>query len=555
MHLNNVFAYFSKFHPQTEDVGQIKAFQRELNAQRELMLLLVKLLRDVEYLNKQDDIDAQTKILSHLYYILNKRNRESFMDFTLEMIRSSLNLTADWEIEGFTEDEIKERLEREEEKQSELIKDEKEEISQAENKSTSQNKNDEKSQKEEGEENETDFNTKVDIAVINNLKYEAFRENIRNDMNQEMFLDMYFLLDYEFNISRPLHKIIEEKDETKKDEEIDHEHFKEDPELENQDEITEQDMEREEFTQLLNEYMINTFSSLDDVSEILDRKMILSRSELHNTDINRIVRGCLRLLHFIKHNPEQVDKKSTLVARILDFMRVLMEQFFNQIHKYPKIEKMILEVLVKFRKASPVKSNPLAGVFLKILNQQPSFKLSSLVDKFLYMGLFTSYFDAAKKVSRLKINEDTLMLEPVKTPRDYQMPDFEKTLVQDTILLLDMDLTVENEIITLKFLKKLIRLDRTKFYCPEVCPPEEILKKIFIGAGALLKKRNEDWTEPQFVLLKRRLRMAKLSLNWLRPENFEERQGKEQTKKKKKLFDEAPPDPFGTINQLSYGYR
>ena len=553
-----MFGYFSKFHPQTNDVGQIKAFQRELGAQRELMLLLIKILRDVPELNKSEDIDAQTKILSHMYYVLDRRNRESMMDFLMDMLLCSLGLNEKGEslyVEETIEESVK--LEKSKEKEDKGSAKQSGEEEDEENEAGSK-----KSGEEEGEEEEG-FETLVDEAAERLKKYQNFRKGIRQDMNQIIFTDMYFLLDYEFNISRPLHEIELELEKENADEPVledeqieDSKNFVNDPDLEDEDVVSEKDLAREEITKNINDYMVNTFSSLAEISKILDRKLILSRNELHNTDMNRIVRGCLRLLHYIKHQPEEVDKKTQTVARILEFLRVLMEQFFSQIHRHPKIEKMILEVLIKFRQATPVKSNPLAGVFLKILNKQPSFKLSSLVDKFLYMGLFGSYFDAAKKVSRTKINEESLMLESVKTPRDYKLPTFEVALVQDTLLLLDMDLSVENEIIALKFLKKLIRLDASKIYCSEVCPPENILKKIFVGAGALLKKREDDWTEPQFMLLKRRLRMAKLSLRWLRPENFEERQGqKKKSKKKSKMFEEAPVDPFGTINQLSYGYR
>ena len=553
-----MFGYFSKFHPQTNDVGQIKAFQRELGAQRELMLLLIKILRDVPELNKSEDIDAQTKILSHMYYVLDRRNRESMMDFLMDMLLCSLGLNEKGEslyVEETIEESVK--LEKSKEKEDKGSAKQSGEEEDEENEAGSK-----KSGEEEGEEEEG-FETLVDEAAERLKKYQNFRKGIRQDMNQIIFTDMYFLLDYEFNISRPLHEIELELEKENADEPVledeqieDSKNFVNDPDLEDEDVVSEKDLAREEITKNINDYMVNTFSSLAEISKILDRKLILSRNELHNTDMNRIVRGCLRLLHYIKHQPEEVDKKTQTVARILEFLRVLMEQFFSQIHRHPKIEKMILEVLIKFRQATPVKSNPLAGVFLKILNKQPSFKLSSLVDKFLYMGLFGSYFDAAKKVSRTKINEESLMLESVKTPRDYKLPTFEVALVQDTLLLLDMDLSVENEIIALKFLKKLIRLDASKIYSSEVCPPENILKKIFVGAGALLKKREDDWTEPQFMLLKRRLRMAKLSLRWLRPENFEERQGqKKKSKKKSKMFEEAPVDPFGTINQLSYGYR
>ena len=212
MHLNNVFAYFSKFHPQTEDVGQIKAFQRELNAQRELMLLLVKLLRDVDKLNRKEDVDAQTKILSHLYYILNKRNRESFMEFILEMIRESLGLTIEWDVV----------VPPKSEKESEQIKDEKTEEdpeSKVQTPSQTGDNNEEGEKGEvEGEEGSKNVNTIVDQAIKNREIYQHFRNGIRQDMNNEMFLDMYFLLDYEFNISRPLHIIKEEEDPSRKKE-------------------------------------------------------------------------------------------------------------------------------------------------------------------------------------------------------------------------------------------------------------------------------------------------------------------------------------------------
>ena len=547
VHLNNLHSYFGHFRPKTSDPGQVKVYMRELKAHKEMMLLCLRILRERPTLDINKDRDSQTRLMSHCYYIFNKSTREEMIDFVMALLRKSFGVE---ENEEKLEEE-KQQMEEEEKKKKEEKEDEVDE------------------EKEEVEKTDYDAEGFLDSTIAKRqLMY--FRDNLSQDLSQELFNDFYFLLDYEYNLSRPLHEIIrEEKNEENKEEDQEEDAKSFVSEEKPDDVYNEGDQNREAELRNLNDLFTKTITSPSDLTEALNPKKLLTKSVLDGMDINQIIRYTLRFAHSLKHVPVKWAKQEGSVNKILEFYKQLLDKHFETVHSIPKLEKLVSEILVQLRRVKPTKLNAIAVIFLRILNDQPSFKLSSLVDKFIYMGLFISYFDAKKKTTRIALNEDTLEFEPRKFPRVFKnIPDFDAILIRDSILLLDMDLPPENEIIVLKFLKKLIRLAPTKFFTAYVTPPEKILKKIFIGTGALLKKKSKDWTEVEFNLLKRRLRMSTLSLNWLKPEGFEkaaenQKEDREQKRKKKKRQEKqkqkatdpmSSNHPFFTINYLTQGY-
>lgn len=525
VHLNNLHNYFGHFRPKTSDPGQVKVYMRELKAHKEMMLLCLRILRERPELDNEDDRDSQTRLMSHLYYTFDKSTRDEMMEFVMTILKRSFGVNKEGLLEGDEEKKEEDEKKEEEDKKGESFLDD----------------------------------------VIEERQNNSFKEALSQDLSQELFNDFYFVLDYEYALSRPLHEVQREnQEENPPDEEVDAKSFaSEEPE---EDSMTDEDRNREPELLNLNKLFAGTIASPSDLTRALNSKKLLSKSSLDGMDINQVIRHSLRLIFSLKHIPGKWAKQEASVNMILEFYRQLLDKHFDTVHSIPKLEKLVSEILVKLRRVKPTKLNSLAVIFLRILNDQPSFKLSSLVDKFIYMGLFISYFDAKKKPTRIVFNEETLELVPQKTPRKFKnIPDFDVILIRDSILLLDMDLALENEIIVLKFLKKLIRLEPTKFFNSFVTPPEKILKKIFIGAGALLKKKSRDWTEPEFHLLKRRLRMATLALHWLKPEGFDkavESKYEEKLKKKrrasaneKKLADPMRSDhPFHTINYLTVNY-
>ena len=526
VHLNNLHNYFNYFRPKTSDLGQMKVYMRELNAHKEMMLLCLRILRERPELDKPEDRDSQTRLLSHCYYVLDSSTRDELLEFVLALITKSMQVNANGEFEVEDED-----IEEEEPRK-----------------------------KEENDEGEQAKDFLESLIEERNIR--AFRETLNQDLSQEMFNDLYFLLDYEYNLSQPLYLLKQQEQEVKEGE--DAKSFV--SEEKEDEELSEEDQNRQEMLKNINSLLTKTFSSVDDIIEAMGNKSVLNKSKLDGMDINKIIRYTLRLTHSLKHVPGHWAKKEKSVNKILEYYRLLLDKHFDMVHSIPKLEKLVSEILVTLRRVRPNKLNSLAIIFLRILNDQPSFKLSSLVDKFIYMGLFISYFDARKKPTRIALNEESLEFEPRKSPRTFKnIPDFDAVLIRDSILLLDMDLSPENEIILLKFLKKLIRLAPQKFFNSYVIPPENILKKIFIGAGAQLKKKSSGWTEREFHLLKRRLRMATLSLHWLKPDGFDKAaESKEEEKKKKKKrksesngqkVDLLRADhPFQTINYLTQGY-
>ena len=529
VHLNNVHSYFSHFRPKSNDPGQVKVYMRELSAHKEMMLLCLRILRERPELDNLEDRDSQTRLISHCYYVFNQSTRDEMIQFVLDILRRSFGLNEDGEFEGADEEEEDDKGEEEAE------------------------------DKGEGE-GEGDSFLK---SIIEKRNMNAFKEGLEQDLSQELFNDFFFLLDYEYKLSKPLHELKRAEEEAEEVDEDAKSFASEEPE---EDTANDDDKAREPVLMKINQLFCNTLSSPTQITEAMNPKSLLSKSKLDGMDINKVIRFCLRLSHSLKHIPGKWVKQDGNVNKILDFFKHLLDKHFTTVHSIPKLEKLVSELLVKLRRVKPTKLNALAVIFLKILNEQPSFKLSSLVDKFIYMGLFISYFDGVKKPSRFLFNEETLDFDPKKTPRVFKnIPDFDVILIRDSILLLDMDLPPENEIIVLKFLKKLIRLKPEKFFNSFVTPPEQILKKIFIGTGALLKKKSNGWTEAEFHLLKRRIRMSTLALHWLKPDGFDKAaesktEEKKLRKKQKKNLNESNADmyrgdhPFQTINYLTQNY-
>ena len=526
VHLNNLHSYFGHFRPKTSDPGQVKVYMRELKAHKEMMLLCLRILRERPELDNLDDRDSQTRLMSHFYYIFDKFTRDEMMEFVMSILKRSFGVDEEGLLKEAGGEDAKEDKEGEAGEKADSFLDD----------------------------------------VIESRANQAFYDALSQDLSQELFNDFYFVLDYEYGLSRPLHEVRRESKEGSPAEADDMEaksFASEEPE---EDAMNDEDKNREPQICNINDLLAKTIASPSDLTRALNTKKLLSKSTLDGMDINQVIRHSLRLIFSLKHIPGKWAKQEASVNTILEFYRQLLDRHFETVHSIPKLEKLVSEILVRLRRVKPTKLNSLAVIFLRILNEQPSFKLSSLVDKFIYMGLFISYFDAKKKPTRIVFNEETLELTPQKSPRKFKnIPDFDVILIRDSILLLDMDLPLENEIIVLKFLKKLIRLEPSKFFNAYVTPPEKILKKIFIGAGALLKKKNRDWTEPEFHLLKRRLRMATLSLHWLKPEGFDkaaESKTEEKALKKsrlsgqnKKLADPMRSDhPFHTINYLTLNY-
>lgn len=528
VHLNNLHGYFGHFRPNSRDPGQVKVYMRELKAHKEMMLLCLRILRERPELDSVEDRDAQTRLMSHLYYVFDRHTRDEMLEFALAILRRAFGVGEDGNV-------------------------------------TAREKDEPKGAPENGE--PVEGGSFMD-SVIAKREAGAFEEALSQDLSQELFNDFYFLLDHEYELSRPLHELLREQREAEgkagEGEDLETKSFaSEEPE---EDRMSDEDRERQAMLQNLNGLFAKSIASPGALTKALSAKKLLSKSALDGMDVNQVIRHSLRLMFSLKHIPAKWAKAEASVNTILEFYRQLLDRHFETVHSIPKLEKLVSEILVRLRRVKPTKLNALALLFLRILNEQPSFKLSSLVDKFIYMGLFISYFDAKKKPTRIVFDEDTLELIPKKERRKFKgVPDFDAILIRDSVLLLDMDLPVENEIIVLKFLKKLIRLAPEKFFNSFVTPPENILKKIFISAGASLKKKSSGWTEPEFHLLKRRLRMATLALHWLKPEGFDKAaESKTEEKKnrkrrasanKKKLADPTRSDhPFHTINYLTVGY-
>ena len=566
VHLNNVHSYFSHFRPKTKDPGQMKVYMRELNAHKEMMILCVRILRERPELDNLDDRDSQTRLMSHFYYIFDHSTRDEMMEFVMSIMKRSFGVNEEGEMEEEGEGEGEGEGEREGEGEGEGEGErEGEGEGEGEGEREGEGEGERKGEGEgegEGErEGEGEQTNSFLQSVIEKRRIEYFKERLSQDLSQELFNDFYFLLDYEYNLSKPLHEMKREEAEASEEEEA--KSFK--SEEKEEDPSSDEDQQRQPQLKRLNDLFTQTLSSPPDITQALNPKTLLNKGTLDGMDINQVIRFTLRLIHSLKHIPEKWAKHDGHVNKILDFYKQLLEKHFDMVHSIPKLEKLISEILVKLRRVKPTKLNSLAIIFLKILNEQPSFKLSSLVDKFIYMGLFISYFDALKKPTRIAFNEETLDFDPRKFPRTFKnIPDFDVILIRDSILLLDMKLPPENEIIVLKFIKKLIRLEPKKFFNSFTTPPEKILKKIFIGTGALLKKKSKDWTEAEFHLLKRRLRMSTLALHWLNPEGFDqavESKTEEKKKKKRKKSNEQSTldimrgdHPFQTINYLTEGF-
>jgi hypothetical protein len=185
---------------------------------------------------------------------------------------------------------------------------------------------------------------------------------------------------------------------------------------------------------------------------------------------NSVIRALLKV-YFIVENfgGELYLENYQDVAAALD---QLLESAYKEVHSLTKLEKLVVNLYFLVHSRTLIGSVNSARVFLWLFNTHVEFKVSSLVDKYIYMGLFNSYLRQPREERLLRLDPETGDITPERQP----LPDSPAKLPVDQLTFepekvteaLDQlrfkGLVFANEVILTKFLVNLFKLNRERFY-------------------------------------------------------------------------------------------
>ena len=226
---------------------------------------------------------------------------------------------------------------------------------------------------------------------------------------------------------------------------------------------------------------------------------------------NSVIRGLLRLHFILDHFGSDLFLET--FHDILTALDALLEHSYKEVHALTNLEKLIVNLYVQIHTHTLIASAHSARVFLWLFNTHVEFKVSSLVDKYIYMGLFNNYLRQPKDERLLWMDPQSGHLHrelrpqadaPVKLVTDSLIFDSSK-VAEAMDHLRFATLAFENEVILVKFLLQLSKLNQQKFF--EVPIRDVILtdkSEVVFQALPLFTQMDEN----NLILLKLRIKMV-----------------------------------------------
>lgn len=202
---------------------------------------------------------------------------------------------------------------------------------------------------------------------------------------------------------------------------------------------------------------------------------------------NSLIRALLKTYFLIENFTGELYLENYLeISAALD---KLLESSYKELHSLTKLEKLVVNLYVRVYERSQLHSLESARVFLWLCNTHVEFKVSALVDKYIYMGLFNNFFKAPKVTEMLRFDQlsGEIVREKGKpVPADVEPKGalastagmtFEVSKVGEAVDQLSFKgLLFENELILEKFLHNLFKIDRKRFFEVPI-KPEVIIDK------------------------------------------------------------------------------
>jgi hypothetical protein len=185
---------------------------------------------------------------------------------------------------------------------------------------------------------------------------------------------------------------------------------------------------------------------------------------------NSVIRSFLKLRFLLVEFQSQLEPTDCLwIVAAADGM---LENFYKDIHSLTKLERLVVSLYKVIRQSTATRSVNSARIFLWLFNTPVEFKVSSLVDKFVYMGLFNDYLPQRPKGKQVSFVLAEGVLERAEGQpgeRTSASLTFESKKVSEALGQLRIsNVDFEKEVVLVKFLANLYRLNKDKFSSTEV---------------------------------------------------------------------------------------
>lgn len=238
---------------------------------------------------------------------------------------------------------------------------------------------------------------------------------------------------------------------------------------------------------------------------------------------NSVIRTLLKIFYII--NDSGKDLFIEHYRQILGALDFLLENNYKDIHSLTKLEKLFVNIYLLIHNQTGLNSVNSSRVFLWLFNTHVEFKISSLVDKYIYMGLFNNYLKNMKLEKYLKLDQNSGEIDYiVKEESQVQITKWAARLSYDTKKVIEAfeqlnykGLLLESELILMKFSTNLFKIDRKKFF--EV----NVKSDVIVGKIRAIKAQMVDIfskSESDLLLLKYRIKFV---LVFLKKENLSDK--------------------------------
>lgn len=229
-------------------------------------------------------------------------------------------------------------------------------------------------------------------------------------------------------------------------------------------------------------------------------------SRFDSLNYNLLIRDILVLYYIINDEVAQLDAQNH--EDIVNTLNKIYKQYYKDIKKVSKLERLFVELYLFLNKTKAVKSNKSAAIFFNIFSAYSEFKFASLIDKYVYMGLFNNYIvknnDKAKAVftkDALEFHKDAAGKEEHKNK--LAKIQLSKEKLEEVLKQLSIDvLSAGNEMVLLKFVKNCYIINKpavTSLSFDQVMIEKKLAKIIESAKGF------KTLSHVQLLVLKRRL--------------------------------------------------
>lgn len=158
---------------------------------------------------------------------------------------------------------------------------------------------------------------------------------------------------------------------------------------------------------------------------------------------NEFIRHCLTIHYILVNYPRSLNAKE--YKYLLVVFNGIYHDSYEHIHKIGKLEKLIIDIFNLILKLTKAVSLKTAQLFLEIFTSKSEFFISSIFDKYIYMGMYNSFFK--KPVDKIKwIGEamSVTVLETDKKASYNNLEDFRSHIIsQESVNIVSQQLGVK----------------------------------------------------------------------------------------------------------------